>query len=790
MKTESNRIERIERIERKKEGGGNFFLCVLCVLCGYSPFLSLSTAAAQSIDYDPRRPEELRACDDDYYRGRDDEARECYTRLLNGPYNAVTRAEAAWRTGDLQRANRFFRDAVRSNQRLIHARVRWARLYLSTHQYADAQKLLREALELSPNDVYGRLALAQVYADRFDGQAQTLIDELLKEDDSLFEAHLLAARMALEEGQLDDADKALDRAAKSADSKLPPLELYSVRATLDLGRGRDSAAMLKNTWVTRALNYNPHYGSIFEALARFEVMRRRYNEATPLLRKAVEVQPTLWSAHEDLGANLMRLGALDEARQHLQKAYEGDPYSPTTVNTLRLLDRVDEIEVSQTKLTLPGSATAAAAEVDLVLRLNKKESAALQPYVMEVARDSIMTFSQRYGYRPTRPLTVELYPNHDDFAVRVAALPGIGLLGVTFGDLVVMDSPSGRATGDFHWGTTLWHEMAHVFTLSMTDNRVPRWLSEGISVFEEWRTGPTPGVVITPEVIVAMREQRLLPVAELDSGFIRPEYPDQVQVSYAQAGLVCLFIEQRWGFGQLPALVRQFERETTTAAAVEDTLKISAEAFDREFQAFLKQRYGGVLDRFDDWRRARQSAGKAIETEQWSAAIEPARAAIDIYPEDVSADSPYLMLARAMDKTNLRDEAIDALQRYRSLGGWDPSVLRQLSEWLEQAQRIAEASEVLAAVNYADPLNAAQHRTLGEQLLAAGRPEESLREFQVLLALDSHDPAMAHFGMARALRAQGDVAASRRHLLDALETAPHYKPAQALLLQMIEERKE
>ncbi|HEY6643175.1 tetratricopeptide repeat protein [Povalibacter sp.] len=789
-KNQSNRIERIER----KEGETRYsFLCALCVVCGYSGVLLLGlagSATAQSIDYDPRRPDELRACDEDYYRGRDSVARECYTLLINGPYSAVTRAEAAWRNGDLQRANRFFREAVRSNQRLIHARVRWARLYLSTHQYADAQKLLREALELSPNDTYGRLALAQVYADRFEGQARTLLNELLQEDDALFEAHLLAARMALEDGRLDDADKALDRAAKRADSKFPPLELYSARATLDLARGRDSAAMLKNSWVNRALNYNPQYGAVFESLARFEVMRRRYGEATPLLRKAVEVQPSLWSAHADLGANLLRLGDIDAARQHLQLAYEGDPYSPTTVNTLRLLDRVDEIQTSSTQLTLPATAGTPASEVELRLRLHKKEAAALHPYVMEVARDSIVTFSQRYGYRPTRPLTVELYPEHDDFAVRVAALPGIGLLGVTFGDLVVMDSPSGRATGDFHWGTTLWHEMAHVFTLSMTDNRVPRWLSEGVSVFEEWRTGPTPGVVITPDVLVAMREQRLLPVADLDSGFIRPQYPNQVQVSYAQAGLICLFIEQRWGFAQLPALVRQFERETTTRAAVESTLKISAEEFDRGFQAFLQQRYGNVLARFDEWRRSSQSAGKAIMAEQWQEAIEPARAAIAIYPEDIGPASPYPLLARAMDKTGRRDEAIDALLRFRAMGGWDPAALRELSQWLEQANRTSEASEVLAAVNYADPLNAAQHRTLGEQLLAAGRPEESLREFQVLLALDSHDPAMAHFGMARALRTQGDAVASRRHLLEALETAPHYKPAQALLLQMIEERTE
>jgi hypothetical protein len=144
--------------------------------------------------------------------------------------------------------------------------------------------------------------------------------------------------------------------------------------------------------------------------------------------------------------------------------------------------------------------------------------------------------------------------------VRVAALPGIGLLGVTFGYVVAMDSPSGRASGDFHWGSTLWHELAHVFTLEATDHRVPRWLSEGISVFEEWRTGPTPGVVVPPDVITALNEDRFLPVSDLDSGFIRPAYPNQIQVSYVQAGLICLFVEQRWGFDRLSALLHQFDR--------------------------------------------------------------------------------------------------------------------------------------------------------------------------------------------------------------------------------------
>ncbi|HKE96968.1 MAG TPA: tetratricopeptide repeat protein [Povalibacter sp.] len=750
-----------------------------------------TAAQGQSIDYDPRRPAELKECDAHYYHGRTVEAKACYSRILAGTPDAILQAEAAWRSGDLQRANRRFRDAVGSSQRQTYGRSRWGRLFLETHQYGEAERLFREALELSPNDQYARLGLAHVYAEQFSGEAQAQLDAVLKDNDELTEAHLLVARMALEEGRLDEAHDALDRAAKFAEAqKQPPLEVYAGRAVLDLVRGRDSASMNKNPWVTRALAYNPHYGSVFEDLAHSEVMRRRYHEATPLLRQAIEVQPDLWSAHADLGANLLRDGEINEARQHLQLAYNGDPYSPTTVNTLRLLDRVDEVEVSESTLTLPATSGVEASNVDVLLRLNRKEGAALRPYVQELSRDAILTFAQRYGHRPRGPITVELYPDHDDFAVRVAALPGIGLLGVTFGSLVVMDSPSGRASGDFHWGTTLWHEMAHVFTLSMTDNRVPRWLSEGVSVFEEWRTGPTPGVAVTPDVITALRDDRFLPVSELDAGFIRPQYPNQVQVSYMQAGLVCLFIEQRWGFEQLPALVRQFSRDVSTSAAIEANFHMPAAEFDKQFQAFVRQRYANVLASYGEWRQTSSAARKAVEAQQWPTTIEAARRAIAIYPEALGPDSPYLLLARALDQSGQRSESIETLQQYRGAGGWDPSAMRQLADWLQAADRPRDAVEVLTSVNYADPLNATQHQALGEQLLTVGRAEDAVREFQVLLALNSHDAAAAHFGMARALRAAGDAAASRRHLLDALETAPHYKPAQALLLQMIEERRE
>ena len=186
-------------------------------------------------------------------------------------------------------------------------------------------------------------------------------------------------------------------------------------------------------WTKRSLDYNPHWGGVYETLAHYEIMRRMYSQANDWLQKAVATQPDRWSAQAELGVNLLRLGQVDASRAALEKAYTGDPFSATTVNTLRVLDKLKDFSVVR------------ANSPDIVTWLDKKEADAMRPYVEEVARQAITTYSNRYAFKPAQPITIEVYPNHDDFAVRTAGLPGIGLLGVTFGYLVAMDSPSGRA---------------------------------------------------------------------------------------------------------------------------------------------------------------------------------------------------------------------------------------------------------------------------------------------------------------------------------------------------------
>ena len=190
------------------------------------------------------------------------------------------------------------------------------------------------------------------------------------------------------------------------------------------------------------------------------------------------LDPTSGKAYADLGMHLMRTGEEPEARKVLERAFNIDPFDVVTFNLLQLLDTLDKFVVEKSG--------------DLIVKFHPDEAAIMREYALPLAHEALDTLSARYKFKPKGPILIEIFPNHDDFAVRNLGLPGmIGALGACFGRVVTMDSPRARNTpGSFSWQATLWHELAHVITLQMSNQRVPRWLTEGVSVFEEARARP------------------------------------------------------------------------------------------------------------------------------------------------------------------------------------------------------------------------------------------------------------------------------------------------------------
>ena len=76
------------------------------------------------------------------------------------------------------------------------------------------------------------------------------------------------------------------------------------------------------------------------------------------------------------------------------------------------------------------------------------------------------------------------------------------------------------------------------------------------------------------------------------------------------------------------------------------------------------------------------------------------------------------------------------------------------------------------------------HKRLGDLSMELGRSKEAIREYQALIATGTTDAAGANYGLARAFQAAGRTADAREAVLNALEAAPSYKPAQKLLLEL------
>ncbi len=743
-----------------------------CIAAGAALALA-SPVPGQRGDERGARHEALAPCDELYDRGNAIDAATCYRGLLRLD-DLAAQAEAYWMLGDLKAANERFREAVKLEPEDPDLRVRWGHLYIQSHQQAEAGALFQEALELDEDHVPAQLGMATVLASRFEGKAVELAQEALKQRPEQAEGHLLLGRMALEEGDLAAARESLETGLDQAlELGLAPLGAYALLASLEMLEGERD-----NQWVDKALAFNPRYGEIYAEQAHFYVITRRYREATERLRKAIEVAPSLWRAHAELGVNLMREGLDDEGRRHLEIAYGGDPYSAKTVNTLRLLDTYDQFE------TFEDADPGADGVVRAVFRLDKDESELLLPYVRELTTRAVAEFTRKYDFELKSPVRVEFYPNHDDFAVRTMAMPGIGLLGVTFGYVVAMDSPSGREPGGFHWGTTLWHELAHVFTLESTDHLVPRWYSEGISMYEEWMADVRWGESVGPEYIEAVRKSELLPIVELDRGFIRPKHAGQVAISYMQAGFVCKYIAERWGEGKLVELLRGFGAKVPTDANIAAVLGTSPEDFDEQFDDYMRDALGPALDGLPRWRSNLKTALERARDGEWAEVIEPAEAAKAAYPQHVGSGSAYMLLANAHDKAGNREAAVAELQEYERRGGRQPETLKKLAGWLEEAERSAEAVYTYEGLIYNWPQDEELHARLGELHLEAGKTDLARREFEVVLALDPLDRATAEYNLARAYVKIGDLASARLHVLQALERAPTFGPALQLLLQV------
>jgi len=696
------------------------------------------------------------------HHGKLAEAQACYAKLAQSP-NLYLRAEGLWGIERYQEANDAFRDLIKQNPKNADYRVRWGYLFFERFNNEEAHGLFEEALKLDEKNAQAYLGISRVESEGFSKHAVEAAQKAADLDPKLYQAHEQLAYLALEDNDEATAAKEADKALAISNEALDGMAIHLAIDSL-----HDNP---NSPWGDRILKINPAYGEAWSTTGHFFVINRRYDEGIKVYRRALELNPRLWEARSQLGLNLMRLGNDTEARQQLEECYNANYKSYETVNSLRLLDKYKDFITYKTPT--------------MVLRLDKKEADLLRPYVESEIERNMAAYEKKYQMKLASPLQVEVYPDHPDFEVRTAGMPGLGgILGVTFDTVIAMDSPSGRPPGSFHWASTLRHEMSHAYILEATHSRVPRWFTEGLAVYEETAAAPDWGDRLDPEAIHAIQHKLLLPVAELDRGFIRPSYPSQVIVSYFQGGKICSYIAEKYGYSKLLDMVHAFAKLESTPDVFQHVLNISTTDFDKEFLAWLDAQTKVTTGHFDEWREKLKSMVADERAMKYDEVIKTGNLIRDWYPDYVEVGSVYEILADAYKAKGDKENERKQLEKYNEVGGRDPKLVERLAKLEEDAGAPKKAAAALDRLNYIYPEDQELHKRLGDLWLAEDNVSGAIREYQALLALKPLDQATAHYELAEAYHKANRLDQAKEEVLLALEAAPGFKPAQKLLLEI------
>ncbi|HVY91662.1 MAG TPA: tetratricopeptide repeat protein, partial [Bryobacteraceae bacterium] len=309
--------------------------------------------------------------------------------------------------------------------------------------------------------------------------------------------------------------------------------------------------------------------------------------------------------------------------------------------------------------------------------------------------------------------------------------------------------------------------------------------TEGVAVHEESATIPDWGDRLNPTILAAIRDKKLLPIADMDRGFVHPTYPDQVIVSYFQAGKICDYIVKRWGNDKLVDMIRAFSKPRPTVDVIREQLKIEPEQFDKDFLADLDAQTSKTIAGFAQWTKDLRQLNQDVKQDKAPPdLVDRARRLEALYPEYVESGNAYVLAADALLKAGDKAGAMAEYAKYSKIGGRDLETMEKYADLLVASGDKKAAVAALWRMIYVFPLDAGLHQKLGDLDLDTGANADAVREFQALVDLHPTDQAGSHYNLARAYKANGQTDKAREEVITALEAAPEYRPAQKLLLEV------
>jgi len=683
----------------------------------------------------------------------------------------------------------FYTAVLRNDPNCREAYLAAGALALAKQDFELAAEQYREALKRFGNDPDAQHGLAQAFYHSDRKEMIAALDAALVVNPKHAPSLILLAEHQIDSEDYQGAGKSLDRVV--AVNPWHP-QAWAYRAVLaHLTNDPNAAAGHR----ANGLKFWPTNPEVDYLIGRKLSQNYHFAEGAAFQRRAIQADPSYLPARIQLAQDLLRLGDEGQGWVLADEVNKRDPYNVEAYNLVHLRDTLTQFRTIS--------------EGGLVLKMESHEADVYGDQVMDLLKKAKAELCRKYDFQPENPITVELFPNQQDFAVRTFGMPGgDGFLGVCFGDVVTATSPQPQRHAN--WQATLWHEFAHVVTLNLTNNKMPRWLSEGISVYEELQRDPTWGQQMTPQYRQMILGGEMTPVGKLSTAFMSPSSPMHLQFAYYQSCLVVEFLVERHGFEVIKAILTDLGK----GGEINATLVKHAgplEKIEKEFDAFARQRAESLATGVDWEQPTREQLDPAdpeavaqwlakhptnfwalnlharhlIAGQKWEEAKTPLKKLISLYPGHVGQDNAYQLLAqanRSLGETQEETQVLATLAKLSADAADAYSRLMEIAMERRDWEQVAENGRRYLAVF---PMLPAAYWRLGRASEELGQEEPAADSYRRLLLLDPADPVDIHYRLAKLLR-QRDPAAAKRHVLEALADAPRFREGHRLLLALTE----
>lgn len=707
--------------------------------------------------------------------------------------DAVALGRAALAAGaDPQKVIQQFLDpAKKKDAKLKDTYLALGELALAKSDYARAANEFREGLKHHDADPDLRYGLAKAFQSSDRKRSMELVEQILESNPHHPGAHLLKAEHHINAEEYDEARLALEPAIEVNPQHPEAWGLRAVLSILQDNKPKDAEDAHRKGLKLWA--QNPAVDII---IGRSLSRGYRFKEAAEHLRTALKLDATSLPAKLYLCQALFRLGNEEEAWKLAKEVRDADGYNVQAYNIGLLEAEMKGFKVRETP--------------DFVLKLPEKDDALYGDRALALLKDAKAVLCAKYGLTLDHPVLVEFFPSQQDFAIRTFGnLGGQGILGACFGSVVTMNSPQGLASNRSNWEGTLWHEFCHVVTLTVTHNRMPRWLSEGISVHEEAKRDPSWGMRMTAAYRrMTLDEETLTPMSKMSRAFLSPKSGEHVMFAYYEASQAVDWLLKTYGEKKFQALLKDLaEGRRINEALARNCAPV--EKLDEEFTRHMR----GLAEAFapkGDWEKPgreevdprseaavaeylrenpdnlwalEQRTRRLIAGEKWTEALDLAKRLIQLAPENVGENSGYHFAAKAHRGLKQSDGEAAMLREWGKRDGSADAAFLRLVELDAEAQNWNGVRENVQKLLSIQPFLKQPYEQMARASEATGHPEDAVWALQKLMYLGPDHPVEVNFSLARLLR-EKDAPGAKRHLLDALAEAPRFRDGHKLLLEL------